>query len=379
MLTGMLGLIAAAPVTALAPAGGSGAIAIDLETAVRRFAPGGEARTALDALAADGRLSGVIAIAERDRILFQQAWGMADFAKGIRNRVDTRFNLASIGKMFTAVTIARLAEQGRLSWQDRLVDHVADLPDAFSAITIDHLLSHRSGLGSYFASPLYPAVARTGTRVENYLAIVREERPAFDPGSAFLYSNSGFVLLGAVIERVTGRDFFEVLETDVYRSAGMKRTEHLRLDRLGTGAARGYTRGCFARPPSACTPTELREVTEAGLRGTPAGGGYSTVGDLVSFAHALRSGKLVRPDTLELMTRRHVGVARPGGPIDGYGYGFGHLRIGGRETFGHNGGTAGATAQIDLLKDEPLTIVVLTNSDTGQRLASAITRKALLS
>lgn len=378
LLTGSLALMAAAPLRGALFAGAPSEET--LRTRIRsQFGEDGAARKRLRELAAAETLSGVVAIALGKDIVFREAYGMADRAKGIPNRFDTRFNLASMGKMFTALAIARLAEQGRLSWQDPVARHLPNLPQAWSGIAIDHLLSHRSGLGSYFASPLYAGkLAREGRTISDYMEVVLQDRPKSEPGSAYSYSNNGYVLLGAVIEQLTGKSYFQAVSDLVYSRAGMRHTAHTTLDELGPGDARGYTNGCFARPPSQCTAKPLDEVSGGGLRGTPAGGVYSNAPDLLRFSQALRAGKIVRPATLDLMTRRHVDGMPQGGPIDGYGYGFGLLRIGGHETFGHNGGTPGATSQLDMLPTPALTMLVLANADSGQRPVSGLLRRSLL-
>lgn len=339
------------------------------------------ALAALDGMAAKGALSGVVVAEAGGKRLLGRTYGLANRETGETNHLDTQFNLASIGKMFTAVAVGRLADQGRIRWGDPITKHVADLPPEFREITVEHLLTHRAGLGSYFTSPLYAAeVQKRGRTVTDYMAIVRADRPAFAPGAEFLYSNNGYVLLGALIEAVTGRDYYDAVSRLVYGPAGMKRTAHLTVEELKAGVARGYTAGCFARPPSMCTPGPAVEARDSlGFRGTPAGGVYSTANDLLAFARALHAGRLVRPETLALMRRPHVEMTRPGGPQDAYGYGFGIVRVGGRELFGHNGGTPGFGAQVDMASDAGLTMIVLTNLDGGQRGSSAALRRAFAS
>jgi len=385
-LTGLLALAPALPAVGQtpsqpappAPPHSAGLDAAGYQAFVRaQVADGGPIDRALAAMAAEGLLSGAVLVGLEGRPVFRKAYGLADAAAGRRNTPETRFAISSCNKMFTATVVGRLLERGRLKLDDRLSQHLPDMPtETAGRVTIAQLLSHTAGFGSYMGHPDYPAAKATARTVADYMKLVRDEPLQFEPGSRYAYSNSGYVMLGAVIERLTGRDYFEVVQAEVYRPAGMASTGHFLVTDARPEKAVGYTNGCFARPN--CTSGDWQDATGVwGVRGTPAGGGYSTTDDLLAFANALQAGKLLKPATRDLFTARKVAMDRPGGPIDGYGYGFGDKLVKGLRTIGHNGGTPGATAQLDIFETLPLTLVVLTNHDAAQRPVSALLRREL--
>lgn len=342
------------------------------------LAPGGLVEGLIDGLAQQGRFSGVVLAAVEGRPLLHKACGLANRATGAPNRLDSRFNIASAGKMFTTVAIGQLIEAGRVGLDDPVARHIPDIrPDIGGRVTIRHLLTHSSGLGSYFASPLWNERRAGLASLDDFLALSAGEPLQFTPGERYEYSNSGFVLLGAVIQRVTGRDFYDAVQARVFDPAGMTGTGYPVWDDAAADLAIPYTNGCFMRPPDQCTPGDWQDARPmGGRRGSPAGGGVSTAGDLHRFVEALKGGRLLRPETLALMTAEQGRMTRQGGPIDAYGLGFGRLTVHGHPTWGHNGGTVGAQAQVDVFETGPLTLIVLSNQDGGQRPASSALRRA---
>ena len=371
-----LGLLAASAVS-----GVSAASAQDwLVQARAALAPGGPIDSEMNALALAGRFSGVVLAAVDGDPVLVKAWGEADRAAGATNTTSTQFNIASAGKMFTAVGMGRLTEAGEVRLDDRLSRYLPDFPrDIASRISIEQLLAHTSGLGSYFASPLWQTQRGAIRSVSDFVELVRGETLQFEPGSQYSYSNSGYVLLGAVIEQVTGVDYYEAMQRLVFEPAGMTRTGYPNFLAEPEGVAIGYENGCFGRSPQQCASSPWRDARPLwGARGSPAGGGVSTVHDLHAFIEALKRGQLLHPDTFAQMRAARNRMNRPGGPIDAYGLGFGRLTIHGRPSWGHNGGTPGAQAQIDVIEDVRLTLIVLSNQDGGQRAASAVLRRAVV-
>lgn len=383
-LTTLLAAAVAAPAPAAlarqaAPAPAPEPVSPDelLDRARAALAPGGLVEGLIDRLVEQGRFSGVVLAAAEGRPLLHKACGLADRASNRANGLDTRFDIASAGKMFTTVGVGQLLEAGRLSLEDRLVDHLPEFrPDIGARITIAQLLSHTSGLGSYFASPLWDARRGSLDTLEDFLALIEGEELQFTPGERYEYSNSGFTLLGAVIQKHAGKDYYTAMQEQVFAPAGMTGTGYPTRDNASAGLALPYTNGCFGRAPNQCTPGDWRDATPvSGRRGGPAGGAFSTAGDLLAFVEALKSGRLLRPDTLNRLKAEQGRMTRQGGPIDAFAMGFGRLTVHGQPTWGHNGGTIGAQAQVDVFEDAPVTLIVLANQDGAQRPASAALRR----
>jgi CubicO group peptidase (beta-lactamase class C family) len=273
-------------------------------------------------------------------------------------RLDSKLNLGSMDKMFTAVVIGQLVDEGKLSFQDPVSKFLggkgwtkADL----SKVRIEHLLSHTSGLGSYF-NDTYQRMARQLLRtVDDYKPLVAEETLAFEPGTKWQYSNTGFLLAGAVIEAVTGRDYFDVVRERVYARAGMPNSDSYDIDLVVPNLAIGYS-----REPAAGGTRWRANTFEHVIRGGPAGGGYSTARDLLAFAEAMRKGKLVSAATAE-----RLWSTKPDLQSSEYGYGFGIGRDALGQRVGHSGGFSGIASVLDIYLDSGWTLVVLSNVDGG--------------
>jgi CubicO group peptidase (beta-lactamase class C family) len=303
---------------------------------------------ALARAAAAGRFSGAVLIAKDGEPVLQRAYGMADRERGIANTLETRFNLGSMNKMMTAVAIAQLVAEGKLSFQDPVSKFIPDFPTPAAAqkIRIEHLLTHTSGLGSYFTPRFFRERPST---VAAMLAVAREDTAlAFEPGTRSRYSNTGFLLLGAIIEKVTGQDYYDYVRQHVFVPAGMTASSWPAASE--TGWAREYVPA--REGGGAFTSDEQR-------RGSPAGGGVSTVGDLLRFSRALLAGRLVPRQYVDLLT-----TPKPELGSRGYGYGFGvsarPMRI-----VGHNGGKPGVFANLDIYPEAGYTTVLLMNQGDG--------------
>jgi CubicO group peptidase (beta-lactamase class C family) len=314
----------------------------------------------LDRLAAAEAFSGTALLARDGEVVFEAARGLADRNHAVPMRLDSKLNLGSMDKMFTAVVIGQLVDEGRLSFSDPVSKFLggkgwtkADL----SKVRVEHLLSHTSGLGSYF-NATYDRTARHLLRkVDDYKPLVAEETLAFEPGTKWQYSNTGFLLAGAVIEAATGRDYFDVVRDRIYAKAGMPNSDSYDIDLVVPGLAIGYSRERTA------SGTRWRANTfEHVIRGGPAGGGYSTARDLLAFAEAMRRGRLVSPATLE-----RLWTAKPelGSPEYGFGFGVGRDALG--RTVGHSGGFPGISSVLDIYRDTGWTVAVLSNMDGGMQ------------
>jgi CubicO group peptidase (beta-lactamase class C family) len=295
----------------------------------------------VDTAARSNGFTGVVAVARGGTLVFTRSYGLADRARRRKATIDTAFDLASMGKMFTGVAAAQLVEAGKLRFDDPVGTYVAGLPRALRSLTIAQLLDHTSGLGDYFGDPGYDRLRPTLTSLAAYLPLVTRERPQFRPGSRWAYSNSGFILAGLAIEHASGERYDAYLARHVWGPAGMTHTGCYPRSHLPSFAAIGYDGDA---PNTASLPP----------KGTSAGGCYSSARDLLRFAAALEAGKLVDRALVRTITTSHVGA--PGG---GYGYGFGIRGT----TVWHNGGAPGAGGELDINPKLGLVSVVVGNVD----------------
>ena len=305
-------------------------------------------------LAAKGAFSGAILLAKGETILLTSAGGEASKAFHVPNNIDTKFNLGSMNKMFTSTAIARLVEKGAVGMDDRIDKYIDEswLPkDVTAKITIRHLLTHTSGLGSYF-NEAYSRSSRTLFRkLDDYKPLIKDDRPAFEPGARFQYSNTGMFLLGVVIEKATGEDYFDHIRKTIYGPCGMTNSDCYEMDTPIENLAIGYS-------PDAESPTGWRNnLYTHVLKGGPAGGGFSTVKDLHKFALALLSGKLVSKDLLAMMWTDYKG--------GNYGYGFQVRRGPLGKSVGHSGGFDGINSQLDIYVGKGYIAAVMSNVDRG--------------
>jgi CubicO group peptidase (beta-lactamase class C family) len=310
------------------------------------------------ALAKADVFSGAVLLAKDGRTLYAGAFGEANKDFGVPNKLDTKFNLGSMNKMFTSVAIAQLVEQGKLSYDDPLSKFLPDYPsaDAAKKIRIKHLLTHTSGLGSYFNDEFERSSRARFRTVDDMMQLAKGDSLAFEPGSRWSYSNTGMLVLGKVIEVVTKQDYFDYVRVNVSKPAGMVNTDAYELDRVNRNLAVGYQREF--RDDG--TKTFRNNIFMHVMRGGPAGGGYSTVEDLVRFAEALKAGKLVSPATFELMTTPKPEVNSPE-----YGYGFG---VGPQtKIVGHSGGFPGISSNLDIFKGTGYVAVVMSNYGGGSQ------------
>lgn len=285
--------------------------------------------------------SGEVAVARHGRIVFAHGYGLANRARGQRVTLDTAFNLASMGKMFTGVAAAQLVEAGKLRFGDRIGQYLPQLTARMRSITVAQLLDHTSGLGDFFGDPGYERLLPRLTTLGAYLPLVKRESLQFKPGTHWSYSNSGFLLAGLVIEKVSGERYEEYLARHVWKRAGMSHTGCFKRSQLPAFAAIGYQDG---GAPNTATLAPV---------GTSAGGCYSSARDLLAFARALESGRLLGRALVKTITTSKVPA--PGG---GYGYGFGTRK---GSTIWHNGGAPGAAGELDINPKLGLVAVILGN------------------
>jgi CubicO group peptidase (beta-lactamase class C family) len=310
----------------------------------------------LETLANQDKFSGVVLIARDGKPVFEKAYGLADKAKNIPNNAETRFNLGSMNKMFTAVAIAQLAEAGKLSFDDTVGKHLSAYPnkDVANKVTIHQLLTHTSGLGSYWNAK-FDAKKATIKSVSDYLALFADEPLAAEPGKKFQYSNSGFIVLGAIVEKVSGQNYYDYVKEHIYKPAGMKSTDAFEMTANTPNLAMGYTNE--GGDGEAQGPRHENTASRPN-KGGPAGGGYSTVEDLLRFHIALQGHKLLSQKYTDLITTGKVDMGRAK-----YAYGFGDEVVNGTRIFGHNGGAPGIGSDLSMYPELGYTSVVMTNYD----------------
>jgi CubicO group peptidase (beta-lactamase class C family) len=299
--------------------------------------------------------SGAVLLSHNGKVLFRKAYGEANKDFGAKNQVDTKFNLGSMNKMFTSIAIAQLFERGKLSLEDPLAKFLPEFPTKEWAekIKIKHLLTHTSGLGSYFNKKFTESSRLKFRTVDDLMTLASDERPQFEPGTRWAYSNTGMLVLGKVIEKVTGQSYFDYIRDNISKPAGMINSDCYELDRVNPNLAVGYMKEYTGKGISF-----RNNVFEHVMRGGPAGGGYSTVEDLMRFAEALMSGKLVKAELVKEFTS-----AKPDLKSPDYGYGFQVNNT--KRTIGHSGGFPGISSNLSIFLDSGYTAVVLSNYSGG--------------
>ena len=315
-------------------------------------------REALEARLADhaarGWFSGAVVVARRGERLFEAVHSEADREAGIANNFDTRFRMGSMNKMITGVAALQLVQSGALGLGDPVGRHLPDYPNRGFAerVRIRHLLNHTGGAGDFFGK------AFREHRLElrdpaDYVALLGDREPEFEPGSQYRYANYGFILLGRIIEAASGRTYDDYCVEHVFAPAGMSATGALPESVEVPGRAVGYMQSREGL---------VRNDATLPFRGTPAGGGYSTVGDLLRFAEALTAGKLLSAEHMQYVASGGFEVA------DGETYGAGFLKQshGGVRSYGHTGGAPGMNGTLLIYPDTGYVIAALSNGDPPQ-------------
>ena len=299
----------------------------------------------MNALARLNRFNGVFLVARDGKMLVSRSYGMANFEDSVPNTQQTRFPIASMTKTFTATAIMMLQERSKLSVRDLICKHLADCPPAWQQITVHHLLTHTSGIPDYTDSPDW---LQTRGRLAPYTATIdrfKDKPLEFQPGEKYKYSNSGYVLLGYIIERVSGQTYEGFLRNNIFAPLKMLNTGYDDAKAIIPHRALGYSREGIhiIRAPYMHVPISKS-----------AGGLYSTVDDLLLWDKALYTDILLSPKSLEAMFTVFKGD---------YGYGwhvdqqFKHRRV------FHTGIILGFKTSIDRYIDDRVSVIILSNSD----------------
>lgn len=274
--------------------------------------------------AAAGNFSGAILIAKNGVPVFEEAYGFADRKKKIPNRIGTKFNIGSINKSFTSLAVRKLAAEKKLSLEDTIGKFLPDYPNkvAASMVRVRHLLAMSSGIGDFFG-PRYEAADKEKIlTLAEYLPLFADQPLAFEPGQGNLYSNGGYIVLGLIIEKITGQDYYDYIRDNIYRPAGMTDSGWTRKADAVPGLAVGYVR------EGSSWKTNYDSLPGIG---SSAGGGHSTARDLLKYTIALEKG-LFGPAGEE--NRGGMGIA---------------------------GGAPGLNAGLEWMPDRGWTIVVMAN------------------
>jgi CubicO group peptidase (beta-lactamase class C family) len=301
----------------------------------------------VNGLVKQNRFSGAILLARGGKVLLSKGYGMANLEDETPNTSRTKFRLGSLTKQFTAAAILLLQERGKLSVQDAVCKYMENCPAAWSAITIHHLLTHTSGIPNMTSFPEFRKVKFFPTTPMESIAMFKDKPLDFVPGEKFSYSNSGYILLGHIVERASAKPYADFLRENIFQPLGMKNTDLDTNSAVIKHRAAGYTRG-----PNGIINAEYINMTIP----FAAGAMYSTVEDLYLWDRALYSEKLISKKSLEAMTTPFK---------DGYAYGLGLGEEYGLKTIGHGGGIEGFSTFLTRFPDGDGTVIVLSNLDSA--------------
>lgn len=306
-----------------------------------------------------GQFNGSVLVADNGKVIYQKGVGLANMEWTIPNAPDTKFRLGSITKQFTATLILQLVEQGKIKLDGKLTDYLPDYrKDTGAKVTIHNLLSHTSGIPSYTSLPgFFQNVSRNPYTVDEFIKKYASGDLEFEPGTKFVYDNSGYFLLGAIIEKVTGRPYEQVLKENIFDPVGMKNSGYDHWGTILNKRATGYSR----------TPRGYQTAPYLDMSIPYAAGSlYSTVEDLYLWDQALYGERLLSAKSKELMFKPN---------LNNYGYGFvitkatlappTKLEV---PVIQHNGGINGFNTVIVRMTSDKRLIVLLDNAEDGQYL-----------
>jgi len=301
--------------------------------------------------------SGVVLIARNGKVLFAQPYGMANFELDVPNTLETKFRLASITKQFTAAAILLLQERGKLSVNDLLCIYLHDCPSTWKAITIHQLLTHSSGIYSFTESPENARYDPLPMPVLDTAALFKDKPLDFAPGTSFHYSDSGYLLLGYIVERASGEKYEDFMRENIYERLHMENSGYDHPWIILKHRAQGYA----LKNGSAVNAAYM-------YMDTPFGGGstYSTVGDLLLWDQALYGEKLLsRASIIAMFSPNSAKVPREWlvGDKGGYGYGWMIEELFGRKLYVHGGLINGFSTIIMRYPEDRTLVVVLRNQE----------------
>lgn len=290
-------------------------------------------------------------IAKDGKAIYKIGLGMANLENAVKVKPKHVFEIGSITKQFTAVSILMLEEQGKLSVNDNITKYIEDYPTQGKTITIHHLLNHTSGIKSYTNMQSFRKHARTDMTPTELIDVFKNEPMEFDPGSAYNYNNSGYILLGHIIEVVSGMSYADFIKTNIFDKLDMKNSYYGSMTQLIPNRARGYSQ----------TDSGFRNANYLSLTLPYAAGSImSTTEDLLIWQNAISANALISEETLN---RAINGSKLDNGEEIPYGYGWIKGDIRGSRTYEHSGGIFGYSSNGIFLPEENMYIIGLTNCD----------------
>jgi CubicO group peptidase (beta-lactamase class C family) len=294
-----------------------------------------------------GRFSGSILVARDGQVLAAKGYGKANLEHGVPNTPRTKFRLGSITKQFTATAILQLEQRGKLSLEDPVKKHLSGAPSTWDRVTVHHLLTHTSGIPSYTDLPGYMKTMFMPVTVDEMIAKFRDLPLEFQPGEKFKYDDSGYFLLGAIIERVAGERYEDYVRKSIFEPLGMRDTGYDHFETILPNRASGYIQAKGKVEHAAYL--DMSQPYSAGSL-------YSTVEDLLIWDQALYTEKLLPKTVLERMFKPFK---------DNYAYGWTVDRAFNRKRIAHGGGINGFNTMISRFPDDRVLVVVLSNTETG--------------
>lgn len=286
---------------------------------------------------------GTVLVAQDGKVLLDQGYGFANLEWQIPNTPTTKFRLGSVTKQFTAASILLLEERGKLKVEDPVKKYMPDAPAAWDKITIFHVLTHTSGIPNFTSFPDYRDTAAAATTPEKLVARFRDKPLDFQPGEKWSYSNSGYVLLGYLIEKVSGKSYSDFVQQNIFAPLGMKDSGYDSNSAVIERRAAGYSRGKDGPVNAGFVHMSIP---------FSAGALYSTTEDLLRWEQGLFGGKVLKPESLAKMTTPFK---------EDYAFGLGVITKGGRKRIAHDGGIEGFNTSLSYYPEDKLVVAVLAN------------------
>ena len=286
---------------------------------------------------------GTVLVSQNGKVLLDKGYGFANLEWQVPNTPTTKFRLGSITKQFTAASILLLEERGKLKVEDPVKKYMPDAPAAWDKVTIFHLLTHTSGIPSFTSFPDYESKQAQAMTPQQLVDWFKDKPLEFEPGSKWNYSNSGYVLLGYLIEKISGQSYADFVQQNIFTPLGMKDSGYDSNSALIVHRAAGYSRGKDG-PENAGFVNMTVPLSAGGL--------YSTTEDLLRWEEGLFGGKVLKPESLAKMTTPFK---------EDYAFGLGVGTQNGHKRINHNGGIQGFNTSLAYYPDDKLVVAVLAN------------------